>query len=222
MAGPSKMNRLAEIFTSQEGYMRDLRPIYEQNGFHWHADFPYPLDERWSQEGFRLLAWRISEEVYEALEKWQRKDPTHTIADYQEEAADVLHFIVELAICSGVDYGELSSGVEGFNEEDGTDYLSCVWEQVSKQPMRHSAVDAWHICLGALARAMMCLRQRPWRTDDRPTDRKAWVLQLSVVWYAFAHACISTGISADDIYNAYFHKKKINEQRVVDAKANLS
>lgn len=214
------MNRLQEIFEKQTGYMRELAPIYFHNGFSAHSDFPFDINDREAQEQLRVLAWRITEETFEAINCWNRRNQDTTLEDYREEAADVLHFFVEFCICSNISIGEICSGVENFVAGDD-DYLGAIWNQIRSMPPQSAGIGGWQIFMAALARALMCLRQRPWRTDNRLTNREELVRFTSVTWYAYANACLTTGISANDIYNAYFNKQVINQKRREDAKAGM-
>jgi hypothetical protein len=114
--------------------------------------------------------------------------------------ADALHFFVELCLASGILEHELLQG----NTFDGI-FLR-----------QDSAVieEPWANTIRALGLAMMSLRQRPWRTDYRETDRARWVLGMHLAFKAFARACTDTGITPDMLYIAYFRKSKVNDLRI--------
>lgn len=227
------MDRLAEIFKRQQEYCRSLAAAYQSNGlFDYSAEMPWSLDSRVDQEHFRLLAWRITEEITEAVEYHEmaidHKKSWASVARgsaslFREEVADALHFLIELALATGVTEGELLSGVQRVEARPPTiDHLSylfdCVAREYGTEDLKLTIPQAWAFVIYTLGHTMHLLRQRPWRTDDRRTDRKAWVMGMYTLFYAFVRACLKSEISADDLYEAYFAKAKINDARQVEQK----
>src|SRR5215467_11865710 len=100
-------DKLIEIFEHQEAYMHKLLPTYIHNGFGEHASWPWDLNGRKSQEQFRLLAWRYTEEIIEAGETYYGSSNHENL---KEELADALHFLIELCIASGVRRAEMLTG----------------------------------------------------------------------------------------------------------------
>jgi hypothetical protein len=163
-----------------------------------------------AQEEFRLLAWRITEEIYEALEV-MRASEGEDIPAFREEVSDVLHFIIELAIVSGVIENDLVFWPSsGFKIDDSRDYLSLIFDA---EALKGQFSSNWTGVVEYLAKMMMLLKQRPWRTDDRPTDPQIW--KLSFFWFfrSFVRACINSDIDADVLHAEFFSKAKINDQR---------
>ena len=209
-----KPDQLWEIFDAQEKLLRSLAPIYEHNGFDIKNGFPFHLDQRHSQEEFRLLAWRISEEVYEALEEIDKGDTEL----YREEVADVLHFFAELAIVCGVSSVEVATGGDAnLLLPDGGDYLAASFDRVNMYPLRLSAQQAWGLFLTSLAHLMMEFRNRPWRTDFRPSDPARIKHFLGVTWFSFVTACSVTGMNSRLLHHHYFLKQQTNQKRKEDA-----
>jgi len=208
------MDKLQQIFNKQARYLKTLEPIYVKNGFLHKALFPYPINDRHAQEQFRLLAWRINEEVYEALEEWSK--PEADVAKYQEEVSDVLHFLVEFAVCAGITTVEFATGGDAALVTTN-DYLDESFRRVGYYPNKLEAQQAWGMFLASLAKLMMQFRQRPWRTDNRETDFTKVKHFLGVTWFAFCAACRATGIGPATLSRAYFRKGMINDQRRKDA-----
>lgn len=204
-------DRLQEIFDKQAWYLRTLAPIYRANGFEVKNYWPYHLDSREGQEQFRLLAWRVTEEVYEALDEWNKGINTDP-SKYREEVSDILHFLVELALCCGVTTVEFATGGDAalITHED---YLGASFNRVRLYRGRMEGHDAWGLFVARLAGLMMQFRQRPWRTDDRKTDFEAVKFHFGLTWLSFCTACDSTGIGAATLYSHYFAKNIINEER---------
>lgn len=209
-----KPDHLWEIFDAQEKLLRSLAPIYEHNEFHIKNTFPLNIDARHAQEEFRLLAWRISEEVYEALEEFDKGNNDA----YREEVADVLHFFAELAIICGVSSTEVATGGDAnLLLPNGGDYLATSFDRVNMYPVRITAQQSWGLFLTALAHLMMEFKQRPWRTDFRPSDKGRIKHFLGVAWFSFCTACIATGIDARMLHFHYFLKQQTNQKRKNDA-----
>lgn len=220
------MDRLTQIFEKQASYLATLAPIYLNNGAHIHASVPpWPLNERMVQEEFRLLAWRITEEVYEAIVENTIKEGDDTTpkavslrADaYKEEVSDVLHFLIELAIVSGVTANVLVFGSSAFALNPAIDYLSFVFDAEQHRGSEFDP-DEWQSFLARLANQMMLLRQRPWRTDNRLTSTAIWERGFFWLFRSYISCCVQTGLTADDLYEAYFAKNKINDQRTAEQK----
>lgn len=205
-----KPDPLYEIFDAQTKLLRSLRPIYEHNEFYFKNSFPFKLDGRHAQEEFRLLAWRISEEVYEALEEIDKGDNE----SYREEVADVLHFFAELAIICGLSSTEIATGGDAsLLLPGGGDYLAASFERVRMYPLRLTAPQGWGLFLTSLAHLMMEFRNRPWRTDWRVSDPQRIKHYFGITWYAFVTACAVTGIDAHLLHHHYFLKQQINHER---------
>lgn len=214
------MDHLAEIFDAQEKLLRSLAPIYHHNGFLVKIQFPMELDNRFAQEEFRLLAWRITEEVYEALQEYDRglqRDEDK----YREEVADVMHFFAELAIVCGFSSTQIATGGEAAMLLDGADYLVLSFERVQLYPLNLNPREAWGMFLTTLAHLMMEFRQRPWRTDDRKTDPESLLRAFAISWFGFCTAAACTGVSPRILHYHYFLKQRINHKRRVDAAANI-
>jgi dimeric dUTPase (all-alpha-NTP-PPase superfamily) len=211
-------DRLAEILQRQEEYLKSLAPIYLSHSreISWHAvPFPWPIDGRVAQEGFRLLAWRCTEEVIEAIElHYNHADSvTEYTEKFNEEIADAFHFLIELTLALGIGEQELISGIEGVHKFNSTnDYLSSTFKFVGNGG-GETIPQRWGMFVFQLGLAMHELRQRPWRTDDRPTNRQRLVARMNAAFITFICACRRSDISADDLYRSYFAKNAINLQR---------
>lgn len=205
------MDRLAQIFERQAAYLKSLRPIYRQNGFLLHAgQWPLSFQGRHEQEEFRLLAWRFTEELVEAEEAYECGTPR---CDYHEEMADALHFLVELCLATGITHTVLVTGVEDLVPafpKSGMDSLDYVFDRINADEI-HS--PPFFNAIRALSLAMMNLRQRPWRTDNRSSDFPRFALMMQATFYSFINNCVRTGITAEDLTRAYFLKGKINDER---------
>lgn len=199
-------DRLEQIFTRQLEYYNSLREVIEvQNGLlFW--EYPLTWDDREQQEHLRVLAWRLTEELIEAL---------NSTSSLLEELADCLHFVVELSLAAGVSQAELFTGIEYasldiIGEEDS---LAILFDSVAKEfdnPL--SFALRVYRTIDLLGQTMNHLRQRPWRRENRPSSRKSFVVGLSLVFKSFIDT-VSCGYNPEDLYHAYFLKSKINDER---------
>lgn len=225
------MGRLEEIFKRQAAYVESLTPTLRRNNL-WIDAYPLDLNNRHAQEHFRLLAWRLTEEICEALNVVNLAldgidSSDEARATFNEEVADALHFLVELCLATGVTKDEFLSGTEedglvlydGISELDSLgllfrDSLRFISYAQRKQVQEgRFTAPKWCEVIVQLGLAMQSLRQRPWRTDDRPTERKDWVLGLHLTFRKFVECCILSGIGSTTLYEAYFAKAKINDER---------
>lgn len=215
------MDHLAEIFEEQTKLLHSLAPIYEHNDFLNKDNFPFNIDNRHAQEEFRLLAWRITEEVYEAIEEWDL-GMDRDEDKYREEVADVMHFFAELAIICGVTSTEVATGGDPALLFPGKDYLVLSFERVQLYPLRLEPREAWGMFLTTIASLMRVFRQRPWRTDERQTDPAEMRHKFALAWFSFCTACCLTGISSRILHFHYTAKHKVNAERRAKAMENVS
>lgn len=216
---------LSEIFQRQAQFVKSLEPIYSRNAFFLHCEpMPWPIDDKHFQEEFRLLAWRCTEEVVEAVDVFYQTDSLTWGAEvarekFNEEVSDALHFFVELCLALGITEGEILHGREGVEpvyESPLFDFFGVVSQNATWLSGGETIPQGWAYFIHKLGRAMYILRQRPWRTDNRITDRATLVHRMHEAFRVFVRACIISGISDSDLYNAYFAKGKINDQRTAE------
>lgn len=199
-------DRLAEIFTRQLSYYNSLQTVIENNGLiFWN--YPLLWDDREEQEHLRILAWRLTEELIEAL---------NSNTNLLEELADALHFLVEISLAAGVSQAELFTGVEysALDVIGDQDCLSIAFQSETEELFAPTHLLSYRIyrTIDILGQTMNTLRQRPWRKEHRPSERKHFVAGLNLVFKSFIDAC-ALKFGADDLYRAYFAKSKINDAR---------
>jgi dUTPase len=133
-----------------------------------------------------------------------------------EELSDCLHFIVELSLATGVTQGELFTGVENCVPEpmEGKDNLGVIFEESSGEFRDDQDFLSLRIyrTIDILGQTMHTLRQRPWRKENRVSDRKLFVAGLSTTFRSFLNV-VAWGYDAEQLYHAYLDKSKINYER---------
>lgn len=123
-------DRLGLIFTRQLELMEKYHPIEKANGLLVTEDVPIDLHSHKGQHRLKDFAWRITEELGEAMsclknKPWKATPMDTDIDHYKEEIADAFHFFVELCILSGIGAHELfqlylrKSEVNKFRQRSG-------------------------------------------------------------------------------------------------------
>ena len=103
---------LEAIFARQRELMVTYHEIEETNGLLITPDVPVDIHSKEGQQRLKDFAWRITEELGEAMNTLKNKPwkQTHMITDvkhYNEEISDAFHFFIELCILSGFGPKEL-------------------------------------------------------------------------------------------------------------------
>ena len=108
-------DKLDEIFLAQIELMKKYHEIEKENFLLQDHNIPVKINTHKGQARIRDLSWRIVEELSEAvnhlkLRPWTQgtRDPIN-LEEFQEELADVFHFMVELMISVGIDGPKLHS-----------------------------------------------------------------------------------------------------------------
>lgn len=65
-----------------------------------------------------------------------------------------------------------------------------------------------------LSEAMQELKNKPWKTTDKPTDHAAFVSEMGDCLHFFVEMCITAGMTAEDLHRAYFREFQKNNQRI--------
>jgi hypothetical protein len=105
--GVISKDMLQSIFDKQGKLMIKYHDIEKESGLLQTEDCPVNINDNKGQSRLKDFAWRITEELGEAMNCLKNKPwkQTHMITDethYQEELIDALHFFVELLILSGM------------------------------------------------------------------------------------------------------------------------
>lgn len=112
MEVPEVKDKLESMFEMQLELIKTYLPIEERTGFLHIKGVPVNIDDPAGQDRMKETAWRIVEELGEAMnclknKPWkQTQMPTDQLHFY-EELADFLHFSLELFIEAGIDADKL-------------------------------------------------------------------------------------------------------------------
>jgi hypothetical protein len=99
---------LDAIFQRQRELMEKYHKIEESVGLLQTLDVPVDLHSHSGQARLKDFAWRITEELGEAMnclknKPWKQSQMLTDTDHYLEEIADAFHFFIELCILSGID-----------------------------------------------------------------------------------------------------------------------
>jgi len=98
----------------------------------------------------------------------------------------------------------------GFNHPDGGD-----WE-VGGLDDAHTQwflKDAAYRVVEELSEATNCLKNKPWKTTQVPTDANHYYEELADAFHFFIRLCMYSGLDAEKMYRLYFKKSEVNKFR---------
>lgn len=103
---------LSEIFNKQKELMEKYHDIENKNGLLQTKDCPVDLNDSKGQSRLKDFAWRITEELGEAMnclknKPWKQTQMLTDTIHYKEELIDALHFFIELFILSGMEASDV-------------------------------------------------------------------------------------------------------------------
>ena len=198
------MDRLIEIFSMQRSLMHHFMEIERRNGLLITDQVPVNITSFAGQARLRDFAWRVVEEYIEARDELQRAGHSDAFA---EEMIDTLHFLVELAILSGVEATSYTDLIHDPRLPDRLDHL-----------VQCQSFDSLRILedrfLSLLGQAMHGLKNRPWKQAHRDTDVARYQATIRAALATFLALCAGHGLSASKIFGEYERKHAINHERI--------
>lgn len=206
------------IFERQHGLAIKYMPVEKENGLLQTEIFPGDLDDRFSQARMKDFAWRVQEELYEALDALviHKDNLTHFI----EEMIDAIHFYVELCLFCGYDTKAIKEFYSIPDDEDKLTYLVGLAAHIDKQSgeMDKSMPTALLVSatIGqAIGNAMNKLKNKPWKQTHMVTDKEAFKVNLLASWLGFFRVLSNKyGLTPEDIFTCYFKKSEVNKFRI--------
>ena len=217
-APPVTGDRLEMIFARQEELFQKYHPIEKANGIgHGAMTGPFDIDDPRCQYLCKDFSWRVAEEMAESTEAWGNQ------LHIQEEAADALHFLVELYLINGLSARDVFEASCHFPQGDavidsldmlghifavaGTPDYGCQAESARMQIAAYGVVEK-------LGWAMNCLKNKPWKQTHVLTDVKKYRLILSSVLLNWVIYAKTISMTAEITYDLYFRKSNVNSFRI--------
>ena len=208
-------DKLVAIFERQHELMVKYHDIELRSGLMQTEDCPVNLDDKRGQARLKDFAWRITEEVGEALDSLHSGDKDH----YYEELIDGLHFLTEMSWLTGITPSGIFRNV--FEREPAPDedmletFVIRSQQQQAKFDVNPSPSDiAFKVMnlVEALGMTCNCLKNKPWKQSNMVTDRNAFYQNFSIVWKVYI-ALLSLELSAEEIVDVYLRKSQVNKFR---------
>lgn len=201
------MKSIQDIFSRQWSLMEKYGPIRgEILGKECQlplrmVDFPEGLDNRQGQLHFREIVSYITEELWELN--------VASGEDFIDECVDVLHFIVELCLYSGMNtwaiqnllWGEVIPG----GEQGIVDH--CYYPDDSQD--QRVLVGKMTLALGATT---YHLNGKPWKKNPRKVDEPKFYCCLLGALRQYLQF-LAVYFTWDEVYDAYMLKAEENNQR---------
>jgi hypothetical protein len=198
-------DRLDLIFARQTELMSKYHEIERKNGLGIGLipGTGFHIDNRFCQYICKDYAWRVMEEIAEAMAA--EESQIHR----WEEAADGLHFLVELLILNDIDSNYVT-GYFGLGRF-ATDRLRGMTEVAY---LSQTPGDPILALVRHLGMAMNCLKNKPWKITHMETDRHMFYINLMEAFRAwFMFATKSLDMVSSDIFDIYYKKSEVNKFR---------
>ena len=195
-------DKLVAIFERQKELMNKYHDIEKRSGLLQTEDCPVNLNDKRGQARIKDFAWRVMEEVGEAIDA--RDDFEHHV----EELIDGLHFLTELTILTGYTPEDIV-----WDNPNGNDLLLTLYNQ---NAYNYKGNCIFEILVTDLVRdlGMMCncLKNKPWKQTSMLTDVNEFLHKLRLVWADY-FSILSLSLSPQAIVEIYFKKSQVNKFR---------
>lgn len=195
-------DKLEAIFNRQKELMGKYHDIEKRSGLLQTEDCPVNLDDKRGQARIKDFAWRVMEEVGEALDAAKQDDEEH----FCEELIDGLHFLTELTILAGFEPKDIVFEKQGV--VDKLDYLCGNAITVANGNLYEDISDLV-MDLGMMCN---CLKNKPWKQTNMITDKNNFHHQLNLVWVDYIRI-LSSQMSSEEIALVYLKKSQVNKFR---------
>ncbi|HLD98214.1 MAG TPA: dUTP diphosphatase [Candidatus Nanoarchaeia archaeon] len=191
------------IFDRQEQLAQKYTPLEHQNGLRWTQDMPVNIHDGKGQAQLKDMAWRTMEEIGESLEAWfddseNVETQNEQLLHAKEELADGLHFLTELGILSGIKHTDINISLEK------------VVHQAKEVVSIDEAVTDFVLRLGI---TMNCLKNKPWKCSQYPTDEAKFKKHYLLAYEAYIVLMLEI-MEPLEILNLYFRKSNVNQFRI--------
>lgn len=187
---------LRAIFDRQKELMEKYHDIEFKSGLMQTEDCPVNLDDKRGQARIKDFAWRITEEIGEALDAIENESGESALLHFHEELVDGLHFLTEMTILTGYDLPEYTT-LKDLIEEGS--YRDCY--------TLNDLVSDHVMYLG-----MMCnsLKNKPWKQSMMKTNKENFYKHLKLVWSNYIAILTSQDLTEEEITDLYLRKSQVN------------
>ena len=202
-------DRLEMVFERQMELLEKYHKIERANGLLQTESVPVGLHNSAGQARLKDFAWRITEELVEAI------DAIHDGESHvHEELADTLHFLVEMMILSGITADDIAPN----RFELGLDTLGAVFLAVqsleSPDRSKPSPIELSMEFIRQLGMSCHTLKCKPWKQSQVLTDVKVFRARMIGAFYAFIKVCLAFNLDDQSLFELYFKKSEVNKFRI--------
>ena len=190
---------LRAIFDRQKELMEKYHDIEFKSGLMQTEDCPVNLDDKRGQARIKDFAWRITEEVGEALDAITNESGESALLHFHEELVDGLHFLTEMTILTGYDLPEYTT-LKDLIEEGS--YRDCY--------TLNDLVSDHVMYLGMMCN---CLKNKPWKQSMMKTNKENFYKHLKLVWSNYVAILTSQDLTEEEITDLYLRKSQVNQFR---------
>ena len=190
---------LRAIFDRQKELMEKYHDIEFKSGLMQTEDCPVNLDDKRGQARIKDFAWRITEEVGEALDAIENESGESALLHFHEELVDGLHFLTEMTILTGYDLPEYTT-LKDLIEEGS--YRNCY--------TLNDLVSDHVMYLGMMCN---CLKNKPWKQSMMKTNKENFYKHLKLVWSNYVAILTSQDLTEEEITDLYLRKSQVNQFR---------
>lgn len=181
------------IFDKQEELAKKYKPIEQSQGIGYGLlRGKFDINESRSQYLLKDFAWRVTEELTEAVEAKDKGEKEHML----EEIADAFHFLVELCILVEIPSSRISR-----------------LDPLFPDPLSPKDIRIYCV-IHSLGIAMNCLKQKPWKQTHVLTDTKKFENYIVLAFSELCRVWKSYEMTAESLYIYYFKKNKVNNFRI--------
>ena len=191
---------LRAIFDRQKELMEKYHDIEFKSGLMQTEDCPVNLDDKKGQARIKDFAWRITEEVGEALDAIENESGESALLHFHEELVDGLHFLTEMTILTGYDLPEYTTLKDLIEERS---YRDCY--------TLNDLVSDHVMYLGMMCN---CLKNKPWKQSMMKTNKENFYKHLKLVWSNYVAILTSQDLTEEEITDLYLRKSQVNQFRV--------
>ena len=190
---------LRAIFDRQKELMEKYHDIEFKSGLMQTEDCPVNLDDKRGQARIKDFAWRITEEIGEALDAIENESGESALLHFHEELVDGLHFLTEMTILTGYDLPEYTT-LKDLIEEGS--YRDCY--------TLNDLVSDHVMYLGMMCN---CLKNKPWKQSMMKTNKENFYKHLKLVWSNYVDIVTSQDLTEEEITDLYLRKSQVNQFR---------
>ena len=190
---------LRAIFDRQKELMEKYHDIEFRSGLMQTEDCPVNLDDKRGQARIKDFAWRITEEIGEALDAIENESGESALLHFHEELVDGLHFLTEMTILTGYDLPEYTTLKDLIEEGSYRDCYSL-----------NDLVSDHVMYLGMMCN---CLKNKPWKQSMMKTNKENFYKHLKLVWSNYIAILTSQDLIEEEITDLYLRKSQVNKFR---------